>query len=256
MSTKNKSKKLNNVQIKADSDSDNESSSDETDIEKTKLVEVQNLQKIDDDSEEIDNISESDSSSESELESDNQKKKEKKLKESFDDLWKEQESELEFIKQLDKEIDEDEKKIKIKKKLRHDHERKRNLILKKVPKSHNDQVAKAHKDRPKKRTGNINGGFNKDAPVPEILIKFIGLESGAIMKRPKVLSALNNKLISLGLKKGQNTILNKEAVVELELDDSYINKIIEFGQLQTFLKGFYTANNDKDSKDKNLVSVS
>lgn len=250
-----KSSKSKTVPVNTDSDSDNESLSDENDTKNTKSLEVQNVQKIEDDSEEVDNdnISDSDTSSESEQESDNNKKmKEKKLKESFDDLWKEQEIEQETIKQLDKEIDEDKKKLKIKKKLRHDHERKRNLILKKIPKSHSDQVSKAHKDRPKKRTGNINGGFCKDAPVPEILIKFIGLEPGAIMKRPKVLSALNNKLISLGLKKGQNTILNKEAVNELKLDDSYVNRIIEFGQLQTFLKGFYTV---KDESEKNLVSV-
>ena len=254
-SNTNKSTKPKVVIEKFDSDSDSDSESDTKELSTSKNVkssEVPIVQKIDDDSEEVDNDNLSDSESSSESEADNQQNsKEKKPKESFDELIKELETVQENIKLIDKEIDEGEKNLKVKKKSRYDYERKRNIILKKLPKSHNEQVTKARKEKPKrKRKGNINGGFCKDQIVPDILVKFIGLAEGVSMKRPQVMSLLSNKLISLKLKHGQNTILDKSAVKLLELDPSYEGKIIKFGEFQTFLKGFYPV------KDKNVVTVS
>ena len=45
-------------------------------------------------------------------------------------------------------------------------------------------------------------------------------------------------------------ILNKDVVNALELEKSYINKVIKFSEFQTFLKGFYPV-----KEEKNLDSV-
>lgn len=257
----NKSKVIKK-QSESESESDNDSISDEDEYisvssdkndKKIKLNKLQNVKTLEDNSEDIEddnNLSESDSDKESnsEDESEQKKPKEKKVKELFEDLMNELNEIQENIKLIDKDINEYDKNLKIKKKLRYENERKRNIILKKIPKSHNDSIIKTRKEKPK-RKGNVNGGFCKDQPVPKILIKFIGLEEGITMKRPQVMSALSNKLISLGLKQGQNTILDKQAVKLLELDSSYIGKIIKFGEFQTFLKGFYPI------KENNLVNV-
>jgi hypothetical protein len=229
----------------SDSESEVESSNDEKLVAKSKTTvtkkgKTMNVEAIDDDSEEVNNVSESETESESDSESENNqdKKKEKKLKESFDELTKRLDVLQISIKNIDKEILEADKMLKVKEKSRNDFERQRNSILKLLSKTHNDEVTKARKEKPK-RKGNINGGFCKDHPVPEILIKFLGLEPGAMMKRPQVMSALSNKLTELKLKQGQNTILDKATVKALELDKSYDGKVIKFGEFQTFLKGFF-----------------
>lgn len=226
-----------------ESDDDGE---DESDVVKKKHTKLAKAEVIEDDSEEM----MSDSNSESESESDTDKKsKEKKTKESFDELTKRLDSIQVSIKTVDKDISETEKLLKVKEKMRNDYERQRNSILKVLSKTHNDEVTKARKEKPK-RKGNMNGGFNKDQPVPDVLKKFLGLSPDVVMKRPQVMSALNNKFTELGLKKGQETILDKTTVKELELDKSYEGKVIRFVEFQTFLKGFYPT-----KEDKNAVSI-
>ena len=220
-------KKTVTKKSKSDSDSD----------EDDKKVKTMNAEKIDDDSEEINNKSESDSESESE--SENDKKKDKKIKESFDELIKKLDLLQVNIKETDKEIVDLEKSLKVKEKNRNNYERQMNSILKILSKTHNEDIQKRLKEKPK-RKGNVNGGFCKEQPVPEILVKFLGLEPGTVMRRPKVMSELCNKFKDLDLKKGQDTILDKATVKALKLDDSYDGKVINMKQFQTFLKIFYT----------------
>ena len=238
--------------IDNDNNTSSEGSSDDEPVVKTKptldkKVKLAKVEPIDDDSEEINNKSESESESETDSDSNqNKKSKEKKPKESFDVLTKKLDELQHNIKSLDKEISDEEKLIKTKVKSRNDYERQRNSILKILSKTHNDEILKARKEKPK-RKGNVNGGFCKEQPVPDLLIKFIGLEQGVIMKRPQVMSVLSNKLTELKLKKGQDTILDKAAVKALELDKSYEGKVIKFGEFQTFLKSFYPVKEEKNS---------
>lgn len=166
------------------------------------------------------------------------KKKEKKQKESFEDLTKRIDTHRTEMKNIDKEISELEKTLKSKEKERNEHERQLNSALKLLSKTHSDEVTKALKERPK-RKGNVNGGFNKEQPVPEVLRSFLGLAEGAAMARPKVMSALNNKFTELKLKDGQNTTLDKATAKALGLGKSGEGKVIKFTEFQTFLASFY-----------------
>jgi hypothetical protein len=247
----------NKVKISNDSESDSDNNSLETSskmvVNKTKQPKIQaKVETLEDDSEEaVDDVSDEDSSSDSD-EDDNQDKKlkDKKLKESFDELTKRLDILQISIKAVDKDISEIEKSLKNKEKERNDLERQRNAILKVLSKTHNDEVTKARKEKPK-RKGNVNGGFCKEQPVPEILIKFLGLKDGETsLKRPQVMSKLSNKFSEMGLKKGQDTTLNKDVVKELNLDKSYVDKVIKFGGFQTFLAEFYHS-----KEEKNTVNV-
>lgn len=186
--------------------------------------------------------SEDDSEDESEDEVDaadsKGKKKEKKQKESFENLTKRIDIHRTEMKTIDKEISELEKTLKIKEKERNEHERQLNSAIKLLSKTHSDEVTKALKERPK-RKGNVNGGFNKEQPVPEVLRSFLGLADGAAMARPKVMSALNNKFTELKLKDGQNTTLDKSTAKALGLGKTGEGKVIKFTEFQTFLASFY-----------------
>jgi hypothetical protein len=190
----------------------------------------------------LDVESEDDSEDESEDEVDaadsKGKKKEKKQKESFDDLTKRIDTHRNEMKTIDKEISELEKTLKSKEKERNEHERQLNNAIKLLSKTHSDEVTKALKERPK-RKGNVNGGFNKEQPVPEVLREFLGLAEGAAMARPKVMSALNNKFTELKLKDGQNTTLDKPTAKALGLGKTGEGKVIKFTEFQTFLASFY-----------------
>ena len=245
----------NKVHISNDSDSDSDNNSlEETNskivVNKTKQIKVETkVETLEDDSEEVDEVSEEESDSESDEDHD-KKTKDKKPKESFDELTKRLDIIQINIKNIDKDISEIEKSHKIKEKERNDLERQRNAILKVLSKTHNDEVTKARKEKPK-RKGNVNGGFCKEQPVPDILIKFLGLKDGETsLKRPQVMSKLSNKFSEMGLKKGQDTTLSKEVVKELNLDKSYVDKVIKFGGFQTFLAEFYHS-----KEEKNTVNV-
>ena len=166
------------------------------------------------------------------------KKKEKKVKETFEDLTKRIDIHRTDIKTIDKEISELEKSLKSKEKERNEHERQLNNSLKLLSKTHSDEVTKALKERPK-RKGNVNGGFNKEQPVPEVLRTFLGLQENVSMARPKVMSALNNKFTELKLKEGQNTTLDKSTAKALGLGKTGEGKVIKFTEFQTFLASFY-----------------
>jgi len=217
-----------------------ESSDDEVkETKPTKKAEV--VEEHSDEDEEVDTESESDS----EDEAVEKKTKEKKTKESFEELTKKLEALRSDIKDVNKEISELEKQLKSREKVRNDYERQCNAIVKVLSKTHTDEVNKAIKSKPK-RKGNVNGGFNKEQPVPEVLAKFLGLEEGASMARPKVMSALNNKFTELKLKDGQNTTLDKATAKALGLGKEGDGKVIKFTEFQSFLKTFYPKKEDKE----------
>ncbi len=196
----------------------------------------------DDDDEDDASGSESDDSEEEAAE---KKTKEKKPKESFEELTKKLESLRGDIKDVNKEISEMEKQLKAKEKTRNEFERQVTAIVKVLSKTHNDEVNKAIKSKPK-RKGNVNGGFNREQPVPEVLAKFLGLEDGSCMARPKVMSALNNKFTELKLKDGQNTTLDKATAKALGLGKEGEGKVIKFTEFQSFLKTFYPKKEEKE----------
>jgi hypothetical protein len=120
-------------------------------------------------------------------------------------------------------------------KVRNDLERQRNRLYSVLSKSHDDEIKRVKKEKPK-RKGNKNGGFNKETPVPPKLIKYLGLEEGIELSRPKVVSLLNDKFKTEGLKHGQITILDNNASNLLDKDENYE---IKFTAFQSFLKEFY-----------------
>jgi len=224
------SKKIVQKIINNDSDcSDNESDAVSNESEQ----ETQQINK-----KVVDDSDNSNSEIESDYDDKEKKVKEKKQKESFEQLTKKLETLRSDIKDINKDINDLEKQLKNKEKIRNDFERQVNNIVKILSKTHIDEINKALKSKPK-RKGNINGGFNKEQPVPEILRKFIGLPEGAAMPRPKVMSALNNKFCELKLKNGQITKLDKDTAKSLGLGKEGDGKEIKFTEFQSFLASFY-----------------
>lgn len=163
----------------------------------------------------------------------------KKEKETFENIMKQIKDEMDCIKQSNKDLNELDKQLKLKEKDKHEHTKKMNNLLKTLEKAHSDEIIKAMK-RPK-RKGNVNGGFNKEHPVPEILRVFLGLPEDITMSRPKVMSALSNKFKDLKLKNGQNTVLDKATATQLNIPNGD-GKLIKFGEFQLFLSSFYSTN--------------
>lgn len=163
------------------------------------------------------------------------KTKEKKPKESFQDLTSKLLQLTTAIKVIDSHISDIEKNLNAKEKERNDLERQRNKIFSLLDKSHEDDIKRAQKEKPKRR-GNKDGGFNKELPVPPKLVKYLGLDNDVKMSRPKVMSMLNNKFKEDGLKDGQKTTLNKDVAKIL---GQKTGRTIEFTEFQSFLKEFY-----------------
>ena len=161
------------------------------------------------------------------------KKKEKKPKKTFKEVLIEFENANEEINQKTVEINEAEKILKSLKTDKEKLERNRNKIALQFDKAHEDDVSKAAKDRPSKRNGNPNGGFNRKYKVPAPVVKFCGLEDGLEMNYPEIMSILNDKFKDGKMKEGQNTILNAEAAKIFKKEKGYT---IKFGEIMTFIK--------------------
>ena len=187
--------------------------------------------------EELDDDDDDDDDDDTEEEKDGDEKKMKKSKEkkSFTDLATEFEKLSDEIKTVENEIRETEKEMKTKEKKKYDLERQRAKTFAQLNKSHEDDVKKALKEKPK-RKGNKDGGFNKELPVPPRLIKFLELDDGIMMSRPKVMSLINDKFKAEGLKQGQTTTLDAKNAKLLNKEKG---RVIEFTGFQSFLKEFY-----------------
>jgi DNA repair exonuclease SbcCD ATPase subunit len=205
-----------------------------------------------DDSEDFSDSEASESEEESEQEADSdseeeeveKKPREKKQKETFEEVTARIETRSKEIKDLYKKKTEQYKTLKATEKSISDLERKQSADYKLLEKSHNDDIKRVRSEKPK-RKGNVNGGFNKEQPVPDVLRKFLGLPEDTKMARPKVMSALHNKFKELGLKDKQTTKIDKKTAKELGLDGPVD---VEFGRFQAWLATFYP-------KDKEKVEV-
>lgn len=185
----------------------------------------------------VEDESDDESENESGSEEEDEKKqiKEKKAKKSFQELSVDFEKFSDDIKTIESEISEMEKSLKAKYKIKYDLERGRNKTYVLMVPTHDAEIKKATKERPK-RKGNKDGGFNKETPVPPTLIKFLGLEDGIKMARPKVMSLLNSSFIAKGIKQGQITTLDPATAKALGKEKG---RVIEFTAFQSFLKEFY-----------------
>ena len=204
-----------------------------TEVIEKKVLEEKKV--IDDDEEDSDEDDEDEDDDEEEGDEKKMKEKKSKEKKSFAELATEFEKISDDIKTVETEIREAEKEMKAKEKRKLDLERQRGKIFAQFHKSHDDDVKKALKEKPK-RKGNKDGGFNKELPVPPKLIKFLGLEAGVMMSRPRVMSAINDKFKSEGLKQGQTTTLDAKNATLLGKEKG---RVIEFTGFQSFLKEFY-----------------
>lgn len=90
----------------------------------------------------------------------------------------------------------------------------------------------------KKRTGNSTGGFNKVAPVPKVLRKYLDLDDTEL-SRSAVNKLLHAKFKAEGFKAGKTTtISSKKAAKVLGVSKDHV---IEFSEFSKFLAGFYNA---------------
>ena len=243
--TKNVSLPLVNKEKNDVIEKSNDSNSKENDNQK----EDDDNQKEDDDNQkegnnqEVDNNDSESSSDESDSNSsdneDNVKivnvSKDKKLKKTWQEVAIEWDKIALDIKEIETKHKELQESLHKNEKIRNDLERQRNRLYNVLSKSHDDEIKRVKKEKPK-RKGNKEGGFNKETPVPPKLIKYLGLEEGTELSRPKVMSLLNDKFKQDGLKKGQITTLDKNTAKSLGKDE---NREIKFTGFQSFLKEFY-----------------
>ena len=197
----------------------------------------------DDDDEDDDEEEDDDEVDEKQADGD---KKEKKAKKTWEEISTEWDENCSSLKENETEYKALLEKVRINQKTRAELDRKRNGLYSLMSKSKDDEVKKATKQKPK-REGNKNGGFNKENPVPPVLIKYLGLEEGVTMKRPRVMSILTAKFKSAGLKSGQTTTLDKDTAKALGKEKG---RVIEFTAFQSFLAEFY-----KEAFPKEVTTV-
>jgi hypothetical protein len=220
---------------------------------KVKDVTKQEMNKIDsdesDDESEEDDVPEqqADDTSDSEDDSSDEdaeekKPREKKPKETFEALTVKLDEIRNKKKVVYKRKQEKAKELKADEKEYNDLEREENNIIKLISKCHTDDINRVRKEKKSNRRGNVNGGFNANVLVPEILRSFLDLPEGAMMPRPKVMSAMNNKFTQLGLKDGQTTNIDKATAKVLGLSGP---REIKFTEFQSFLKSFFPPKENK-----------
>jgi len=171
------------------------------------------------------------------------KKKEKKPKKTFVEVFAEFENKNEEIKQKEILISETEKTLKSLKNEKDKLDRERNKLVAQFEKAHEDDLTKASKDKPSKRNGNPNGGFNRKYKVPGPILKFCKLVDGVEMNYPELMSILNDKFKEGGMKEGQLTVLNADAAKIFKKEKGHV---IKFGEIMTFIKEMIEAEAPKN----------
>jgi len=168
-------------------------------------------------------------------------KKEKPKKLTHEEIILEITKIIEAENILETEISELEKTLIAKIKLRTTYRKNKNKYIGLLPKSFQDSISKIRKEK-KKRNNNNKSGILAEHPVPLILQKFLDLSESTLLMRPKVFSLLNNKFKELGLKKGQETILDKKTAKLFGFEEGHI---IKFQECQKFLADIYEKANTK-----------
>ena len=213
---------------------------EESDSDEEEEEEKEEEEKEESDSEEEDKEDEE----EDEEEDKTTEKKEKPKKLSHDELLLEINKVLEAESILENEISELEKVLITKVKLRTTYRRSKNKHIGLLSKAYIDGLNKARKEK-KKRTNSSKSGILAEHPIPPILQKFLNLPDTTLLMRPKVFSLLNNKFKELGLKKGQETILDKKTAKLFGVEEGHI---IKFQECQKFLADIYEKANSKTTE--------
>ena len=196
----------------------------------------------DDDNEGEDEEEEDEDENEGEKEEDKKKDKSKKL--THEELCDEINNILESESVLENEIIDFQTLILAKMREKKALTKKKNKIIGLLPKAYLDGLNKAKKEK-KKRTNNTKSGILAEHPVPPVLLKFLNLPENTLMMRPKVFSLLNIKFKELGLKKGQNTILDKKTAKIFGVEEGHV---IHFQEFQKFLAVIYEKANAKQKE--------
>ncbi len=162
-------------------------------------------------------------------------KKEKPKKLSHEELLSEINKIIESENAVESEISELEKLLLTKTKLRNSLRKSKTKYIGLLPKAYVDGLNKARKEK-KKRVNNSKSGILAEHPIPPILLKFLNLPDNTLMMRPKVFSLLNNKFKELGLKQGQETVLDKKTAKLFGFEEGHK---IKFQECQKFLADIY-----------------
>ena len=222
------------TQVQSDSDDEQVS----TKVQGTKATEKKSDKEPEDDSDDSDDEQQekgiiSDASDEES--EDDKTTRGKKVKETFDAVKSRIKSRKQEIKELYKTKNEQLKGLKETEVNIKNMERNQRIDYDQLEKSHDSDLKRVRSEKPK-RKGNVNGGFNREQPVPEVLRKFLNLADDAALPRPKVVAALHNKFKELQLKDKQMTKIDMKTATKLGLDAPVD---IPFGKFQTWLASFY-----------------
>jgi hypothetical protein len=122
--------------------------------------------------------------------------------------------------------------------------------MKRFEKIYRASIDKQKSKKPRNTENAGKGGFNKKARVPEILRKFLGLESDDEYSRPEITNLLNTKFKEIGIfkvRKETNESGKERDIKIIVLDRSTAKKLgrttdeeIRSKDIQTFIKTFYT----------------
>jgi|SaaInlStandDraft_7_1057024.scaffolds.fasta_scaffold65053_2 predicted RNase H-like nuclease (RuvC/YqgF family) len=122
-----------------------------------------------------------------------------------------------------------------------------NNFTSKLEKIHNKDNKTKRKNKHSEKTG--KSGFNKPAPVPKQLSKYIGLDDDIEMTRPQLLKMLNAKFQEDGFKdKSITTITSSKAAKRLGVEKGYV---ISSKQYHTFIASYF----HKQKAEETLVDI-
>lgn len=122
------------------------------------------------------------------------------------------------------------------------NKREQNSVINRLGSLHKSEVKAVSKEK-RKRSKDVKSGIQKEAPVPETLISYLGLEEGAMLARTEVVKRMHKKWKEDGLKDGQTTVLNKKHAKALGYPSGHV---IEFKDYQPFISSFYNSNKAVD----------
>jgi hypothetical protein len=123
--------------------------------------------------------------------------------------------------------------------------------FKRFEKIYKGDLEKQENKKKRDTTNAGKGGFNKKAPVPEVLRAYLELEETDEYSRPEITNLLNTKLKESGLYKTKKEVAENGKEREIKiivLDKATAKKLgrkadeeIRSKDIQTFIKSFYTA---------------
>ena len=134
------------------------------------------------------------------------------------------------------------------------NKREQNSVINRLGSLHKSEVKAVSKEK-RKRNKDIKSGIQKEADVPETLIKYLGLEDGVKLPRTQVVKKMHAAWKKAGLKDGQTTVLDKKHAKALGYPNGHV---IEFKDYQPFISSFYngkSGSKKSSKKSKQAVDV-